>query len=300
MSTVAALQMASGPNVQANLLEAERLVADAARKGACLAVLPENFALMGHKEEDKLAIAEQPGTGPIQAFLEQTARRYGLWLVGGTLPMACEDPKRVMSACLVYDDQGTQRLRYDKLHLFDVQIPGRGDGAGEAYAESETVRPGQRVAVTDTPCGRMGVAVCYDLRFPELFRSMQTEGVDLVAVPSAFTAATGRAHWDLLVRARAVENLAYVIAAAQGGYHINGRSTWGHSMVVDPWGTVLSTLPQGSGVVTATVDRTQQERTRKHFPALKHRRLTCELAPRPAAHGLFGRPKRVSATSSST
>ncbi len=271
MSRAAAVQMASGPNVNANLIEAGRLIGLAAEAGAELVVLPENFALMGMSEEDKVTAREEEGEGPIQDFLAQAAARHRVWLVGGTVPLVAEDDRKVRAACLLYDPRGEQVARYDKMHLFDVRI----EQSGERYEESLTIEPGQEAVVVDTPFGRLGLAVCYDLRFPELFRRMLDLGAELFAVPSAFTAFTGAAHWETLVRARAVENLAYVVAAAQGGYHANGRETHGDSMIVDPWGNVLDRLPRGSGVVLAELDRQRLEGIRRTFPTLAHRRLRC-------------------------
>ena len=271
MTLVAAIQMASSPNVGGNLMEAERLLAEAARAGAGLVVLPENFAFMGLEESDKVAIREQDGEGQIQNFLSQQARQLGIWLVGGTVPLVADAPDKVRAACLLYDDQGERVARYDKMHLFDVEVP---DG-DERYNESETIEPGSEVVVVDTPFGRLGLAVCYDLRFPELFRAMLDEGMEILALPSAFTAITGRAHWETLVRTRAIENLCCVIAANQGGYHVNGRETFGDSMVVDPWGNILARHPRGTGVVSAPLDLEQLRSTRQHFPSIEHRRLKC-------------------------
>lgn len=273
MTRVACVQLASGPNVSANLMEVERQIAMAVQQGAGLVVLPENFAIMGKTEAAKLEVREQPGAGPIQEFLAQQADRHGIWLVGGTVPLVASDPGKVRAACLLFNDRGEQVARYDKIHLFDVEL----EQNSERYTESETIEPGSDTVVADTPFGRLGLAVCYDLRFPELFRSMLDEGMELVALPSAFTAVTGSAHWELLVRARAVENLCYVIAAAQGGYHVNGRSTYGHSMIVDPWGGVLGQLATGTAVVTAELDRDRLERIRRTFPAIQHRSLTCRV-----------------------
>jgi nitrilase len=271
MTKVACIQMASGPNVAANLFEAEKLIYQSAKQGAKLVVLPENFAIMGLKETDKVAVREVDGKGPMQEFLALQARRHKIWLVGGTIPMVADDPGKVRAACLVYDNQGKRVARYDKIHLFDVQVV----GSDERYTESETIEPGNELVVIDTPFGRLGLAVCYDLRFPELYRAMLDQGMELVAVPSAFTAITGRAHWETLVRTRAIENLCYVFAAAQGGYHLNGRETHGDAMIVDPWGTVLDRLPRGSGVVCAEVDVARVRTTRRNFPAVDHRRLQC-------------------------
>jgi predicted amidohydrolase len=272
MTKVAAIQMASGPNIGANLIEAGRLVGQAAAIGAKLVVLPENFALMGMLETDKVAVREKPGNGPIQDFLAQQAAKYGVWLVGGTIPMESNEAQRVRAACLLFDNHGQRVARYDKIHLFDVRV----EESGENYTESETIQPGEDVAVVDTPFGKLGLAVCYDLRFPELFRRMLDDGMELLAVPSAFTAITGKAHWQTLLRARAVENLCYVIASAQGGYHASGRETHGESMILEPWGGILDRLPRGSGVVTAEIDRSRLESTRRTFPALQHRRIFCK------------------------
>lgn len=269
----AAVQMATGPSVDANLIEAERLVRDSAEAGAALVVLPENFAFMGKRDQDQLRIAETPGDGPLQAFLRRLAARFGIWIVGGTIPLRAIAPDRVRAASLVFDDKGEQVARYDKMHLFDVSVP----GTEERYHESATIESGSELAVVDSPLGKLGVAVCYDLRFPELFRRMQDQGVELLAIPSAFTAMTGKAHWEVLVRARAIENLAYVVAAAQGGYHLSGRETHGHSMIVDPWGAILAQVPRGTGCICYPIDRGFQESVRRSFPTLDHRRLKCRL-----------------------
>lgn len=262
--------MTSGPDVAANLDAAARLIAQAAQADAQLVVLPENFALMGRADADVLRIREQPGAGPLQEFLAGQARSHGVWLVGGTIPLVADGvADKVHAACLVFDAAGRQAARYDKIHLFDVQLA---EGK-ERYAESETFAPGERVTVLDTPVGKLGLAVCYDLRFPELLRAMLDAGVEIIALPAAFTAFTGQAHWDVLVRARAIENLCYVVAAAQSGRHASGRETHGHSMIVDPWGAVLGQLPHGSGLVSAEVDHTRLGATRRAFPALEHRRL---------------------------
>jgi predicted amidohydrolase len=269
---VAAIQMATGPNVNANLIEAERMIGEAAVAGAGLVVLPENFAFMGKDDQDLYALREPEGDGPLQTFLSRTAARHGVWLVGGTVPLdAGGGSARIRSACLVFNDQGSRVARYDKIHLFDVSLP----GGNERYHESATVEPGDDIVVLDTPFGNLGLAVCYDLRFPEIFRQMLDSGVELVALPSAFTAQTGKAHWEALVRARAIENMVYMVAAGQGGYHLNGRETHGHSMIVDPWGAVLAQVPRGSGCICCLLDRGFQESVRRSFPAIEHRRLKC-------------------------
>ncbi len=270
---VAAIQMASGPNVKANLEEAGRLLIQAVDGGAKLVVLPENFALMGLRESDKVAQREILGEGLIQDFLAQQARRNSVWIVGGTLPLVSADHTKVRAACLVYDDQGQRVARYDKIHLFDVHV----EESDENYVESETIEAGDELVVVDTPVGRVGLVVCYDLRFPELFRALLDQGVEIFTLPAAFTAITGKAHWELLVRARAVENLSYLIASAQGGYHINGRETHGDSMIVDPWGTVLDRLPRGSGVVSVALELERLASTRQNFPATDHRKIRCAM-----------------------
>ncbi|MDA8416468.1 MAG: carbon-nitrogen hydrolase family protein [Betaproteobacteria bacterium] len=263
---VAALQMASGPQLDANLLEAERLIRSAADAGASLVGLPEFFAQMGMHERDKLAIAEDFGKGIIQEFLARAARRFGVWIVGGSLPLKAKDPQKILNTCLVFDSDGQCAGRYDKIHLFGFQ---RGV---EHYDESRTIEPGHEVVVVETPFGRLGLSICYDLRFPEIYRAMGV--VDLIFIPSAFTETTGRAHWETLVRARAIENQAYVVAPAQGGYHMNGRETHGSSMIVDPWGVVLDQLPRGSGVVIAGVNPVHQANLRQQLPALTQRQVS--------------------------
>lgn len=264
---MAAIQMASGPNVSANLAEAERLIQLAATAGAKLVALPENFAIMGLKETDKVAVREHPGKGPIQKFLAAQAKKHGIWLVGGSVPLECDDAKKVYNACLVYDDKGKLAARYDKIHLFGLDL------GNEHYREETTIKAGDSVVVLDSPFGRIGLSICYDLRFPEIYRAMGD--VDIILVPAAFTATTGKAHFETLIRARAIENLAYVIAPAQGGYHLSGRETHGDTMIVDPWGNVLDRLPRGSGVVIAGINRAYQASLRKSLPALKHRSLDC-------------------------
>jgi len=274
MHRFAAIQMASGPNVHANLNEAARLVEQAVDSGAVLVVLPENFAHMGVGEADKLDVKEKPGHGVMQEFLSVTSAKHGIWLVGGSIPMQAEHPDKVRAACLIYNDKGHQVARYDKIHLFDVHV----EESGENYTESLTIEAGDKTVVVDTPFGKLGVAVCYDLRFPEIFRELLAQGMEICAVPSAFTAITGRAHWEILVRARAIENLSYVIASAQGGYHVNGRETYGDSMIVGPWGKVLDRLASGSGYVIADFDPDRLHATRRNFPSIEHARLSCNFA----------------------
>jgi predicted amidohydrolase len=265
---VAAVQMTSGADVAANLAQARELLAQARDRGAQLAALPENFAFMGLKDADKRAVGEADGSGPIQDFLSAMARELQLWIVAGTMPIKAGDG-RVSAASLVFDAGGKRVARYDKIHLFDVDIPGK----VESYRESAHVAPGSEPVVVDTPAGRLGLSVCYDMRFPELFRKLSAAGAQIITVPSAFTAPTGRAHWETLLRARAIENLCYVIAPAQSGFHPNGRETYGDSLIVDHWGAVLQRLPRGTGCVVADVDLNRQAEARTSFPALTHRML---------------------------
>ena len=271
MSKVAALQMNSAASVEANLLTARKLLEQARARGAQLAALPENFAIMGRTEEDKLAVSEAMGEGPIQAFLSRCASELGLWIIAGTIPIRAENGSgKVAAACLVFDDKGKFVTRYDKIHLFDVDLPDR----DEHYRESATIAAGSKPVVVNTPVGRVGLSVCYDVRFPELFRVLQDQGAEILCLPAAFTAATGKAHWETLIRARAIENLCYVIAPAQSGTHENGRETWGDSMVVDPWGHILERVAEpGSGLAVGEIDRTLQQQMRARFPSLTHRRF---------------------------
>ena len=270
---LAAVQMISGPEVAPNLVTAGRLIAEAAAAGAQLLALPEYFPLIGAADADRLAAREADGAGPIQDFLAATARRHGIWLVGGSIPLLAQDPDKLRNSCLVFDPQGTRVARYDKIHLFGFN---KGD---ESYDEAATIERGDQVVAFDSPLGRVGIAICYDLRFPELFRAMAQLGnqlpnpVDLLVLPAAFTETTGHAHWEMLLRARAVENQCYVLAAAQGGRHPNGRMTHGNSMVIDPWGEVLARMDKGEGVVLAELDPQRLVDTRSSLPALKHRIL---------------------------
>jgi len=265
----AAIQMNSQDDVLANLSNAADLLKRAADDGAALAVLPENFAGMGSDEAYRVGIAEQDGDGPIQDCLSAAASRNEMWIVGGTVPLRADDPQRPYAACLVYDDQGRRVARYDKIHLFDVAIP----DADESYRESAYTTPGGEPLVLATPWGGLGVAVCYDLRFPEMFRCHPGERIDFLALPAAFTFTTGQAHWEPLLRARAIENLCYVVAAAQTGVHPGGRRTWGHSMIVDPWGQKLDVLDNVVDSISSKVDPDYLSSIRENFPVLSHRRL---------------------------
>lgn len=269
--TAAVVQMVSGGEVAANLAGAGHLIARAADAGASLVALPENFALLGRREQDKLAVAEDDGAGPIQHFLADAAARHGIYLVGGTIPLRGADPARVRAACLLHGPDGRRLARYDKIHLFDVNVGA--DGA-ERYRESASIEPGEDIVAVDTELGRIGLAVCYDLRFPELFRALLARGAEILVLPSAFTETTGAAHWHLLCRARAVENLCYLIAPGQGGLHDNGRRTYGHSLIVGTWGEVLAECTEnGEGVAYASVDLAALHEVRTRFPAGQHRRL---------------------------
>ena len=278
MTKIAAIQMASGTNVSANLNEVSRQILSAAQAGAKLIVLPENFAIMGIHDSDHVQIAEEDGAGPIQKFLSEQAKKNKVWLVAGTVPLKLNSDntnyeKKVYAACLVYNEKGERVSRYDKIHLFDVHL----EITSETYNESETIEAGNKAVIVETPFGKIGLAICFDLRFPELFRQLVLLGADIIVLPSAFTAITGKAHWEVLLRARAIENLCYVVASAQGGYHVSGRETYGDSMIVDPWGTVLDRLPHGSGYVIADVDIENINNIRKNFPVLQNRKISCPL-----------------------
>jgi len=264
---IAALQMVSGTDRDRNLEAARALIAQAAAEAAQLVALPEYFCLLGRRDDDKLAIAEPCGDGPIQRMLAQAAQAHGLWVVGGTLPLAGSDAAHVRNACLVFGPDGTQRARYDKMHLFAF------DNGRERYDEGRTLEAGDAPVALQAGSLRVGLSICYDLRFPELYRALMAPPCDLLVVPSAFTYTTGQKHWELLLRARAVENQCYLLAPAQGGQHENGRRTWGHSMIVDPWGEVLACCPEGEGVVLAELDAARIEQVRTQLPALAHRRM---------------------------
>jgi predicted amidohydrolase len=262
---IAGIQMASGPNVAANLSEAEKLIEIAVEQGAKLVALPEYFAIMGMKDTDKVKVAEKEGSGPIQEFLSNIAKKHEIWVVGGSIPLQSEQQEKIYNACMVYNDQGQLVARYNKIHLFGLSL------GNETYHEEKTITPGKQVVTVDSPFGKIGLSICYDLRFPELYRAMGE--VDLILIPAAFTETTGKAHWESLVRSRAIENLCYVLAPAQGGYHTSGRETHGNSMVVDPWGVVLDRLPRGSGVVIASMNRDYQSSLRKSLPALQNKTI---------------------------
>jgi predicted amidohydrolase len=263
---IAAIQMVSTPSLESNLSTATMLLQRARDDGAEFLLLPEYWALMGMQDTDKLALAEQAGVGPIQEFLSHSAKKLGAWIVGGTLPLVSNDPDKVFNTTLVYNPQGVSVARYDKIHLFGFSRD------EESYEESRTIVAGSQVISFETDFGRVGLSVCYDLRFPELYRAMGT--CALIVVPAAFTYTTGQAHWEILLRARAIENQCYVLAAAQGGKHLNGRRTWGHSMLIDPWGKIVDVLKEGEGFVKGELDLAVLNQVRDSLPALKHKKLS--------------------------
>lgn len=268
---VAAIQMNSGADVSANLRLADQLLADAASDGCSVAVLPENFALMPERGRDKAKVSEAPGEGPIQAFLSEASIRHKMWIIAGSMPLNSPEiaEQRVYGACPVIDASGETQAIYRKIHLFDVDLVDE----QESYRESRSMYPGEDVVTVDTPCGRVGLTICYDLRFPELFRQLVDAGATMFTVPAAFTSTTGEAHWHTLLRARAIENLAYVVAAGQYGEHPDGRSTYGHSVIIDPWGRVLAETAEGNCHVAADIDPGLPTKLRSEFPALANRRL---------------------------
>lgn len=267
---VATIQMTSCADVDKNLVMAEKWITAAVQQGAKLIVLPEMFALMGMDQMDKVHIREEFGSGTIQYFLHAQAKKHRVWIVGGTIPLAAPaSSEKVSAACLVYDDTGNIVARYDKIHLFDVRL----SATSEIYSESKTIVAGKEVVVFSTPFGKIGLAVCYDVRFPELFRTMHDYGVELIVIPAAFTYTTGQAHWETLLRARAIENQVFILAAAQTGTHENGRKTYGHSMIVDPWGAVQAVLSEEEGVVVTDIDFDYLRKVRGEFPVLTHRRV---------------------------
>jgi len=274
MTKLAAIQMASGSNIQANLDEVAKLINQAASQGAELIVLPENFSQMPMNDNERVSNAEAIGDGRVQNFLSAQAQKNNAWIVGGTIPIKSQQENKAYSSSLLYNSSGEQVARYDKIHMFDVLI----EANNETYNESETTVAGEEVVVVDTPMGKLGLSVCYDLRFPELYRTMIDQGMEICALPAAFTAFTGQSHWEPLIRARAIENQCYMIASAQGGYHVNNRQTYGHSMVVNPWGNILGNVGTGPGVVITEFDRNVLETTRNKFQVLNHRKLNCRIS----------------------
>jgi predicted amidohydrolase len=275
LKKIAAIQMCSGLNLTANLELAKKLLADAAKKGASLAVLPEMFPLLGSGEafiDKKMAIQEKEGIGPIQTFLSAEAKRLGLWIIGGTIPLASDYPEKTYAACLVFNDKGQQIARYDKIHLFDVKLSDT-----ESYNESNTTVPGNKIVLVDTPIGRIGITVCYDIRFPELYRALFNLGAEIIVVPSAFTFTTGQKHWEILTRARAIENFCYLVCPAQWGKNDANRHTYGNSLIIAPDGQIIDRLETGDGAILANVDPLLIQRERSAIPVKEHQRISCNL-----------------------
>ncbi len=266
---VAAVQMASGSNIKGNLQQAEKMIATTVEQGAQMVVLPENFGMIGVYPEDVVSCREKSGQGPLQDFLAEQSAKHSIHIIGGSIPMEADDAKKFRNVLLVYDPEGCCIARYDKIHLFDVTLPDK----GERYHESDVIEPGDRVHVVQAGPVKLGLAICYDLRFPEMFRLLTDKGAEVIVLPSAFTAETGKAHWHALLKARAIENLCFIIAPAQGGYHVNGRETYGHSLIVDPWGNVLDEISSGSGFAMADLNLQQQWQVRDSFPVLSHRKF---------------------------
>jgi len=274
MINIAAVQMVSTDAVDENLGLAGKLIAEAVSKQAKLVTLPENFPLMGKEDAERLAIKESFGNGSLQSFLSEQAKHHQIYLLGGTIPLQSDNPDKVFPASLLYDPNGECIAHYDKIHLFDVLVDESMNASrGESYRESDAFEAGNEIVVAQTEIGNIGLSVCYDLRFPETYRKMHEDNVQIITAPSAFTATTGEAHWESLLKTRAVENLCYVIASNQGGTHVNGRETWGHSMIVDPWGVILASIDKGPGVAIAAIDLDKQAKLRKMFPALEHRKI---------------------------
>ena len=270
MPRVAVIQMVSSASVEENLNNAASLLAQAADKGAELVLLPEYFPIISDNERDKIQYQEDYGSGPLQEFLSGQAKQYKFWLMGGTIPLKSDKPERVLNSCLLFNPEGECTARYDKIHLFDVHVGGKGD---ESYNESATIAPGSEITIASTPFGNIGMSVCYDLRFPELYRKMSEQDISIITVPAAFTKTTGKRHWELLLKSRAVENLCFVVAANQGGQHSERRATWGHSMIIDPWGDILCSLETGPGVACTDINLNRITELRESFPALKHRTM---------------------------
>ena len=274
MINIAAVQMVSSDVVEENLELARKLIAEAVSRQAKFVTLPENFPLMGKEDDERLGIVEAFGKGPLQTFLSEQSKQHKIWLLGGTIPLQTEKPGKVYAASLLYQPNGECVAHYNKIHLFDVLVDeSLTKSEQESYKESDTFEPGDEIIVAETDIGNIGLSVCYDLRFPELYREMHKDDVQIITAPAAFTATTGEAHWESLLRTRAIENLSYVIASNQGGIHVNGRETWGHSMIVDPWGMILASVDKGPGVAVASIDLDKQSKLRKHFPALSHIKL---------------------------
>lgn len=273
MAKIAAIQMVSGKKVGANLVMAQSLIEKAKDQGAKLVVLPENFALMPKNAEDVVLVKETYGDGRIQNFLSHLAQELDIWIIGGTIPIDSGDPHKVFSSCIVWNNTGQPVARYDKLHLFDVYLA----GSGQHYHESATYLSGHALTVVDTPFGKIGLSICYDLRFPELYLALRHQGADILCLPAAFTQATGKAHWKTLLTARAIENQCYLVAANQGGAHENQRETYGHSSIIGPWGLPLGTLKEGAGFTVCDIDLVRLEVLREDFPVFDHRKINVDF-----------------------
>ena len=269
MTKIAATQMCSSQNIDENLKTAHALITTAATNGARLVVLPEMFAIMGDNTADKVLVKEKFGEGKIQHFLSEQAKINDIWIVGGSTPIACGNPNKVKAACLVFDNEGSFIDRYDKIHLFDVTLSQQ-----EKYNESDTTEPGDHLTIIETPFGKLGLAICYDVRFPELFRCLFNRGAEIIALPSAFTVPTGEAHFELLTRSRAIENFCYLIAACQGGNHANGRKTFGHSMIIDPWGSIIAKMDgTETGIIYSDIDLRKVQKARQAIPIAQHQKI---------------------------
>ncbi len=266
---IAAIQMASGSNIEGNLIQSEKYIAAAVDQGAEIVLLPENFAMIGAHQKDVVAFREEPGNGQIQDFLAKQSEQHQIILVGGSVPITTDNDTHFRNSMLVYNETGSCISRYDKIHIFDVNLP----ETNESFLESEVIQAGNQVVVVDTGKVKLGLAICYDLRFPELFRLLIEKGAEVILLPAAFTAATGKAHWHALLKARAIENLTYIIASAQGGYHVNGKETYGHSLILDSWGNILDEKVSGFGFCIADIDLQKQQKIRHTFPALSHRKI---------------------------
>ena len=271
MASIASIQLTSGPNIQANLLEVSKHLEEISKGKSKLVVLPENFAFMPENDISFVENAEVEGSGPIQEFISENARKYKIWIIAGTIPLKTKNPNKVTSSSLVFDDKGQIVARYDKIHLFDVQLP----NSDESYNESEVFEHGKNLKIIETPVGIIGLAICYDLRFPELFRLLHSSDVEIIVLPSAFTEQTGKIHWEPLVKSRAIENLCYMVTSCQDGYHISGRQTHGNSMIVNPWGQIMSKIESGSGFIESEINHKQLTSIREKFPVLKHITLVC-------------------------
>ena len=269
MSKVSAIQLNSGPNIKVNLFDIKSYIEQISDSDSKIVVLPENFALMPENDNDYIKFAEKLDDGQIQNSISTLASTYKIWIVAGTIPIKSSDKNRVMASTITYDHTGKRVSLYNKIHLFDVTLP----KSKESYNESKYFMPGDKIEVLDTPIGRVGIACCYDLRFPELFRLQQEKEIEVIILPASFTEQTGKVHWETLIKARAIENLSYVVSSCQGGYHINGKKTYGHTMIVNPWGKTLEILEKGKGFITSEIDLVQLKSIRQNFPVLDHMKL---------------------------